>query len=464
MAGLVEVVVAPTADDDVAGLPDPRRRSCSGVAGDGTGRSTTRSACPARPDGGGRTNPFFVDFYRDVAASGQGLRGPRAHRPGAVRRARGARGALPRGELPVLFCSPTMELGVDIAELNVVNMRNVPPTPANYAQRSGRAGPQRPAGARLHLLLDRQPARPVFLPPARADGRRRRSRRRGSTSPTRISSAPTSTRSGSPRPASRLGTLAARHARPGRRRPDAASCSTDVRDASRGPTPRARARPARARAVLDDHRGRPRRRRTGAATAGSTSVLDQAPPAFDRACDRWRGLYRVGARTAREPRTTVISDASRPHADKTRPRRLRREAEAQLELLTDDERPRHQSDFYSYRYFASEGFLPGYSFPRLPLSAFIPAARGRGRRATSTCRGPGSWRSPSSGRASIIYHEGARYVDQPGHPAGRPRTTATSCRPSAPSSATRCGYLHPIADGAGPDVCERCGARARRRR
>ena len=43
-------------------------------------------------------------------------------------------------ELPILFCSPTMELGVDIAQLNVVNMRNVPPTPANYAQRSGRAG------------------------------------------------------------------------------------------------------------------------------------------------------------------------------------------------------------------------------------------------------------------------------------------------------------------------------------
>ena len=36
-------------------------------------------------------------------------------------------------DLPILFCSPTMELGVDIAQLNVVNMRNVPPTPANYA-------------------------------------------------------------------------------------------------------------------------------------------------------------------------------------------------------------------------------------------------------------------------------------------------------------------------------------------
>src|SRR5690606_13844422 len=49
-------------------------------------------------------------------------------------------GKVEKAGLPVLFCSPTMELGVDIATLNTVYMRNVPPTPANYAQRSGRAG------------------------------------------------------------------------------------------------------------------------------------------------------------------------------------------------------------------------------------------------------------------------------------------------------------------------------------
>jgi len=57
------------------------------------------------------------------------------------------------GKLPILYCSPTMELGVDISELNVVNMRNVPPTPANYAQRSGRAGAA--ANRRWSLLIVR---------------------------------------------------------------------------------------------------------------------------------------------------------------------------------------------------------------------------------------------------------------------------------------------------------------------
>lgn len=40
----------------------------------------------------------------------------------------------------LLACSPTLELGIDVGQLDSVIMRNVPPRPDNYAQRGGRAG------------------------------------------------------------------------------------------------------------------------------------------------------------------------------------------------------------------------------------------------------------------------------------------------------------------------------------
>ena len=56
-------------------------------------------------------------------------------------------------------------------------------------------------------------------------------------------------------------------------------------------------------------------------------------------------------------------------------RRNERQAERQLSLLRNEQAKGKSisiSEFYPYRYLASEGFLPGYNFTRLPIRTFIP--------------------------------------------------------------------------------------------
>ena len=122
-----------------ARLPDRRPRPCSG--------SRATAPCLPRPDPRAPRPATAAAPTRSSSTSTARRRRPAAAwRPASTpprcptRKRQEREERFRKGVLPVLFCSPTMELGVDIADLNVVNMRNVPPTPANYAQRSGRAG------------------------------------------------------------------------------------------------------------------------------------------------------------------------------------------------------------------------------------------------------------------------------------------------------------------------------------
>ena len=60
------------------------------------------------------------------------------------------------GKVNTIVCTPTLELGIDIGDLQSILMRNLPPSPSNYAQRSGRAGRRE----RIALIVAHATSRP----------------------------------------------------------------------------------------------------------------------------------------------------------------------------------------------------------------------------------------------------------------------------------------------------------------
>ena len=415
----------------------------------GTGESATHDPIrvPNPPASGLRANPFFAQFYRQDTSDLRQLRAREhtAQVPSVMREEREE--AFRHARLPVLFCSPTMELGVDIAELNVVNMRNVPPTPANYAQRSGRAGRSGQPAFIYTYCAAGSPHDQYFF-------RRPEAMVAGSVS--------------SPRIELENEELIRAHVHAIWLSSSAVSLGQSLRDVLDviGDDPTLEVQPQLAQRLADAGlRSRAHDRVKDALgdviedviAPGDTidrwldQVLRELPLSFERACERWRTLYRA-ALSQMERQSRIIRDASRESRDRDTARRLRAEAEAQRDLLIDDSGDQ-QSDFYSYRYFASEGFLPGYNFPRLPLSAFLPGRR-RKRGKDDFLSRPRFLAISEFGPRSLIYHEGSRYVvNKVILPVDREDASIKRRAKICES----CGYLHPLEDGPGPDLCESCG-------
>ena len=307
--------------------------------------------------------------------------------------------------LPVLFCSPTMELGVDISALNAVYLRNVPPTPANYAQRSGRAGRSGQAALVLTYCSAQGPHDQYFFrePKAMVHGEVR---------------APLLDLSNRELVDSHLhavwlacgaepldGSIAELLTLKESTRP----LRPEVRDplARESVAREAASRMGRLLDLLEPELSGARWY-TGR-DAYARDVVAQALERFDRAFHRWRELFSA-AEDQRDVARRTMDDYSAPAAERKSAQARHAQAMEQLSLLQKDSASSTggSSDFYTYRYLATEGFLPGYNFPRLPLMAFIPTTNDKRSKQTFLQR-PRFLALAEFGPRSLVYHEGRAF-------------------------------------------------------
>jgi Lhr-like helicase len=433
-----------------------------------------------RPDGR-PANPYFVGLYRtlaDAMASGAGFlfgQEGREHtaqvdqerrqwrewrfRWGAEDQQRliEAKDQMrqvgePGVPLPALFCSPTMELGVDISALNAVYLRNIPPTPANYAQRSGRAGRSGQAAMVVAYCAAQAPHDQYYF-------ERREDIVSGIVRPPAIELAN--------RDLVRAHLHAVWLAESGKElAPDiphvldlsdeALPVQEEVANAFAAPDLERRASTAMKR-VLDsiDAELTPEAAPWAADRAAfADATADGAAREFSDAFDRWRQLYQA----AREQLKEANRKSEMPGLG-AKERRAAKEQQAQANeqlALLERGTSTSGSDFYTYRYLATEGFLPGYNFPRLPLYAYVPSiGAGPGGRAAYLQRAR-FIAIAEFGPRSLIYHEGRAYrVYRAKLPPGVRTVDGGKIATATFFVCGDCGAAH---QGDEPERCHACGA------
>ena len=418
--------------------------------GDGTPASSplrrSRATGDCYVDVEPQANAFFRDFYRDAWQTLRSMEG-REHTAQVKHERRQEREhRFRQGTLPLLFCSPTMELGVDIRDLNAVHLRNIPPTPANYAQRSGRAGRAgQPAIILAYCSFGSGHDQYFF--------QHRPHMVAGAVQLPRLD----------------LGNedlvrahihaiwLAYTGVRLGRAAPEVLDSAAENYPLRPEVQEQIRLSPARfqscqeaCQAVLQAC-GADLENADWFHAGWLEEILEQAAERFDRAWDRWRELFRSAWEQLLEAQQLTLQAYHQKGAEKEAARKraemLQREAQRQLDLLRAEGTKYDESDFYSYRYLASEGFLPGYNFPALPVRAYLP----QGNEGEYLAR-PRFLALGEFAPGNIVYHEGARYeVERVWLPRQDPEKRflrAKLCQ--------TCGYTHE-GDAAYVDLCENCG-------
>ena len=318
--------------------------------------------------------------------------------------------------ISALFCSPTMELGVDIGGLTVVHMRNAPPNSANYAQRSGRAG-RSGQGALVFTYCS------AYSPHDRHYFQHQAEMVAGAVQPPRLDLCNKELL------LAHLNALAISEVGlPGLEgqggRPASLAALVDM---NTGDLPLAAAtrtgltltaamfdtiRSAFKRAIHDFVADLEVQGGDWYSDSWIATNLAQLAGHLDDALKRWRRIH-TSARAALSKATSRIesgtlaatSDAYRQLV------RLQNQSTRQLNLLVNDlgRGSSDLSEFYPYRYLASEGYLPGYNFTRLPIRIFIPTGDSAGEFISR----PRTIALREFGPLNIIYHNGRKFrVDQ----------------------------------------------------
>jgi superfamily II DNA/RNA helicase len=400
-----------------------------------------------KEDKGQRINQFFQAFYSSNAQTIKTMEG-REHTGQVTYENRQDREEnFRQGKLSTLFCSPTMELGIDISDLSMVHLRNVPPSPANYAQRSGRAG----RGGQNALVVTYAAAGSSH---DRYFYERQQQMVAGVVVPPKLELA------NQDLVKSHVYSLWLSYTGV-----DLGDSMNEILDLDKDGFPLTEDIKAHLslsserlqecfedldRILSDRFCQSDFQRVSWYSSQWLRDTLRNACHAFNLASDRWRNLYQDADKQLQEARDTIdrhsrgnISEKDRKEAES-----LAKEAQRQRDLLVGQSQDKNNSqfDFYPYRYFAAEGFLPGFNFPRLPVRTYIRA----GEKGEFISR-PRIVAIRELAPNNILYYEGNKYqIDKVRLPVrGVTYNRIAICH--------NCGYLHD-GDDFKRDTCANCGA------